>query len=70
MRNRILNSETIGTLNLKIVRLERYLNLLKEQQYLSQPYPDYQVRITLETQTVQSQLNQLKKQREQIAHVL
>lgn len=70
MRNQILNSETIGTLNLKIVQLERYLNVLKEQQYLSQPYPDYQARITLETQTVQSRLNQLKKQREQIALIL
>ena len=59
-------SETIGTLNLKIIRLEQSLELLKQRRQLSFAFPDYQSRLTREAGELESQLYQLKKYRNEI----
>ena len=33
--------ETFGTLNLEIARIERRLDLFREQLFMSRPYPDH-----------------------------
>jgi hypothetical protein len=58
--------ETIGTLELKITRLEQHLELLKQRQQLSIAYPDHRLQLILEAGQVQSQLSQLKKYRDEI----
>lgn len=65
-QNSNLKMETIGTLNLKIARLERRLQLLNQQQLLSHPYPDHKVRLAQESYQVRFQLDCLKRYREKL----
>lgn len=59
-------TETIGTLNLKITRLERLLNLLKQQQRLSQPYPEHHLNLIRQRERVEAQLAQLTHARDML----
>ena len=56
--------ETIGTLNLKIARLKKRLNLLEQQQLLSRPYPYLQYKLMQQDKAVRFQLDQLLQYRE------
>jgi hypothetical protein len=58
--------ETIGTLNLKIVRLESRLKLLEQQQVLSSAYPNHQINLIREISKVRFQLQQLIQYREEL----
>ena len=55
--------ETLGTLELKIARLQKRLDLLKEQQALSQPYPTHLIRLFQESAHLQQELERLKQRR-------
>ena len=59
-------SETIGTVDLKIIRLEHYLELIKQRRQLSLAFPDYQLRLIREADELEYQLYQLKKYRDEI----
>ena len=65
-QNSDLNKETIGTLSLKITRLEHRLQLLNQQQLLSHPYPDHKVRLAQESCQVRFQLDRLKQYRQKL----
>ena len=56
-------SETLGTLNLKIARLEQWLKVLEQQQAMSQAYPDCQARLTQQHACLQLQLQHLVQYR-------
>jgi hypothetical protein len=49
--------ETIGTLNLKIARLQQHLTVLASRQRLSEPYPEHQQRLRQEARQTQAQLD-------------
>lgn len=66
-RNSELNLETIGTLTLKITRLEHRLQLLNRQQILSRPYPDHKARLAEKCSQVRSQLDRLKQYHRQLS---
>lgn len=59
-------TETIGTISLKIARLESRLNVLKRQQALSVPYPDLQAKLMCQEMTTQLQLSQLQRMRQNL----
>lgn len=58
--------ETVGTLDLKIARLERYLNVLKQQQAMSRMYPGHQAHLVREDAQMRAQLRQLIRCREEL----
>src|SRR5687768_15942604 len=51
--------ETVGTLNLKIARLEQKLQLLQKQRLLSKPYPDHLAHLILQDFQACAQLQNL-----------
>ena len=51
--------ETVGTLNLKIARLEHRLRVLEQRQAMSHPYPTYQANFTQEYLQLQLESHQL-----------
>jgi hypothetical protein len=55
--------ETVGTLNLKIARLEQKLQLLQKQRLLSRPYPDHLARLAFQDFQTRSQLQNLLEHR-------
>ena len=57
-------SETLGTINLKIARLEQRLQVVKHQQDLSQPYPYHKNQLIQQARQLQFQLQQLTQYRE------
>lgn len=57
-------AETKGTLNLKIAPLENRLKVIKQHLILSIGYPGYREKLLLNALTVQSQLDELNKQRQ------
>ncbi len=57
-------NETVGSLNLKIARLEQRLQLVESQQYLSQPYPQHKNKLVQEAMRLKFQLQQLMQYRE------
>jgi coproporphyrinogen III oxidase-like Fe-S oxidoreductase len=59
--------ETVGTLNLKIAQLERRLQLLQQQQRLSQVYPGHHAKLVQEDDQVRRQLQQLRQRRQSLA---
>ncbi len=59
--------ETVGTLNLKIAQLERRLQLLQQQQRLSQVYPGHHAKLVQEDNQVRRQLQQLRQRRQSLA---
>ena len=67
-QNSDLTIETIGTLNLKIERLEHRLQVLDQQQLLSQPYPDHKMHLAQESCRTRFKLDRLKQYREKLLH--
>lgn len=63
-------SETVGTLNLKIARLERRLQVLKQRQLLSIAYPAHKAELTREYLWLQSTLGQLSQYRQELSQKL
>jgi len=57
--------ETLGTLDLKIARLEQHLKILKQQQRLSSAYPAHKAQLTLEYLRLQVVLGQLLQRRQE-----
>lgn len=58
--------ETVGTLNLKIARLEDYLRLLEQQRAMSQPYPTHQANLARQYSEVWWQLQALTQRRQEL----
>lgn len=58
--------ETLGTLNLKIARLEQILKVLKQRQAMSERYPTYKANLIKENLKVQRQLRYLVQYREKL----
>ena len=58
--------ETVGTLDLKITRLEQQLKIIRHQQILSSAYLDYKLRLIEKDAELQAKLDQLIKYREQL----
>lgn len=59
-------NETLGTVNLKIARLERQLWTLHQQQLLSRPYPHHRAGLLQEYRRTEATLCDLIKLRQQI----
>ena len=59
-------AETVGTLNLKIARLEGQLSVIEQQLILGVMYPDHCETLTRQGLRLQSQLDQLYKQRQHL----
>ncbi len=57
--------ETIGTLNLKIARLEQRLQVLEQQQRLSQPYPAHKADLKREYSQLKAVLHELIQRRQE-----
>ncbi|HXV98114.1 MAG TPA: hypothetical protein VEC93_06790 [Anaerolineae bacterium] len=57
--------ETLGTLNLKIARLEQHLAVLKQQQHLSSAYPDHKTQLSREYFRQEVRLRQLIRRRQE-----
>jgi hypothetical protein len=62
-------SETLGTLNLKIARLEQQLWVLQQRQFLSTPYPNHRDNLIKESWRVEAALGELVKYRQQLAQI-
>ena len=62
-------SETLGTLNLKIARLEQHLNVLEQQRALSSPYPAHKAKLTVEYLRLRQRLHQLNQYRQELLPV-
>jgi len=58
--------ETVGTLNLKILRFEHHLKLLYQQQSLSDAYPEHKRMLAQKAQQAQLELSQLVQYREEL----
>lgn len=58
--------ETVGTLNLKIARLEGYLKVLQQQLDLSDNYPTCKARLTQKDLQLRYQLRQLIQDRQKL----
>lgn len=58
--------ETCGTLQLKIARIERQLELFKEQLSLSIPYPDHTEKLKQGVVLMQAQLGALIRQQQRL----
>jgi hypothetical protein len=59
--------ETIGTLNLKIARLEQRLQVLKKQQGLSSAYPNHQTHLKREYLQLEAVLYELIRRRQEFS---
>ena len=64
IQKRLTMTETIGTLNLKIARLQQHLRVLDQQQQLSQPYPEHRLGLIRESFKLRAELSALLQQRE------
>ena len=64
-----LMSETIGTLALKIARLEQRLTVIRQQQRLSQAYPEYRATLLREDHYLQSVLGHLNQRQQEFIPV-
>ena len=56
--------ETVGTLNLKIARLEQHIKVLHQQRDLGSAYPDFCSNLTEKYNQLQAQLLQLAQWRD------
>lgn len=61
--------ETVGTVSLKIARLENELRLLREKLHLSRAYPDFQAKLALQEATARLQLSRMLEVRDQFIQV-
>lgn len=62
--------ETVGTLALKIARLQQQLHVLQQQQQLGKPYPQFQADLLRRQLLVEHQLGQLVQNKEELQHVI
>lgn len=60
--------ETLGTLNLKIARLEQRLAVLKQQERMSHTYPTRKAELVREYLQLQSELGRLTEHRKRLVH--
>lgn len=58
--------ETVGTIDLKIARLEQNLKLLKQRHAMSNMYPAYRANLARQGLKVRRQLRQLIQYRQQL----
>ena len=58
--------ETLGTLNLKIARLEQRLKVLEQQQSLSRAYPPHRAKLLREYTRLRLTLQQLTRCRQEL----
>lgn len=58
--------ETIGTLDLKIARLEHLLKVLRQQQVLSVAYPQHRANLIEQERQIQLQLQGLRQYRKSV----
>ena len=58
--------ETVGTLNLKIARLEGYLKVLKQQLDLSDNYPTFKAHLAQKDLQLRLKLRQLIQDRQKL----
>ncbi len=63
-------SETVGTLDLKIARLERQLKLLEHQGVLSSAYPEHQEALKMACSKAWQELNRLNRLRRELAQLV
>ncbi len=61
--------DTIGTLNLKIARLQHQLEVIQQRQRLSLAYPQYYAGLMDEGAAVENQLRELKLRREELSRM-
>lgn len=61
--------DTIGTLNLKIARLQHQLEVIQQRQRLSLAYPQYYACLMDEVAAVENQLRELKQHREELSRM-
>jgi hypothetical protein len=59
--------ETIGSLDLKIARLERHLKLLEQQQAMSSMYPSHRAKLAVAAAEVRAELRELTQYRQELA---
>lgn len=62
--------ETIGTLELKIARLEQHLVVIRQQQRLSQAYPEHRAALMNEDRRLQAVLSHLNRRRQEFSPAL
>ena len=60
--------ETVGTLDLKIARLEHHIKVLHQQKNLGSAYPDFYNTLTEKYNQLQDQLAQLAQCREYLMY--
>ena len=60
-------NETIGTLNLRIARLQQQLAVLQQQQNLGRAYPDFQIFLRQRMTEIEHQLRQLIQSKEELS---
>jgi hypothetical protein len=65
MNAELIIPETVGTLNLKIARLQQQLQVLRQQQLMSDAYPARKAELTREYLELQWALRQLKQRRQE-----
>lgn len=58
--------ETVGMLELKIARLEQRLAVIRQQQRLSQPYPEHRAALLSQARHLQAVLAQLNWRRQEV----
>jgi hypothetical protein len=58
--------ETVGTLNLKIARLQQHLAVLAAQALMSRPYPQHQQYLQGQAAQLQQQLDDLIEQQQRL----
>jgi hypothetical protein len=58
--------ETMGTLELKIARLEQRLQVLQQQRRLSSTYPHYQAHLNREYLQIEAVLDELVRRRQEL----
>ncbi|MBE7557010.1 MAG: hypothetical protein HS126_38720 [Anaerolineales bacterium] len=62
-------AETIGTLELKIARLEQRLVVIRQRQRLSQAYPEHRAALLSEDRHLQAVLSLLNRRRQEFPPV-
>jgi hypothetical protein len=61
------DEETIGTLDLKIARMEQRLHVLEKQEALCEMYPLHRTRLILQGIQIQTELSRLIRRRRELA---
>jgi hypothetical protein len=59
-------ADTVGTLNLKIARLQYYLQVVQQRKRLSLSYPQYYTYLVAEEADLENQLRELMRRKEEL----